>query len=168
MATIAQRQHVKHLCDLFEKHQAHLLYPPHDWRQRQDATDWAMSEHQLTTLLEHGSTVMFDCSEAASWWFKCAGLWPFTNPGYTGTWFDWLGRHAYTDGKLAGLAAPVIFGHQPGHHMGVVYKPDPVKGNPLIAGHGRPGFDIRPLHDLAASQAASGHPGYTFLSIAGL
>jgi uncharacterized protein (DUF433 family) len=48
--------------------------------------------------------------------------------------------------------------------MGVVYKPDPVHGNPLIAGHGRPGFDIAPLSQVAASQP----PGITFLSIAGL
>lgn len=168
MATLAQRQHVKRLCDVFAAHAHLLLYPPGDVRQAQDSRDWHLSEHQLEVLLEHGDMIMLDCSESASWWFKCAGLWPFSQAGFTGTWFDWLGRHAYTDAKLALLAAPVIFGRYPGHHMGVVVKPDPVKGNPLIAGHGRPGFDIRPLSELAASQAGSGHPGVTFLSIAGL
>jgi len=168
MATVAQRQHVKHLCDVFQAHARLLLYPPHDWRTRQDATDWHLNETQLTTLLEHGQSVSFDCSETVSWMFKCVGLWPFGYAGFTGTWMDWLGKHAYTDPRQAELAVPVIFGRYPGHHMGVVYRPDPVKGNPLVAGHGRPGFDIRRLTDLAAEQAASGHPGVTFLSIAGL
>lgn len=166
--TTAQRQHVKHLCDLFHAHAGDLLYPPGDVRTRQDSYDWSLSEHQLEVLLDHGASVMLDCSETASWMYKCVGVWPFGNPGYTGTWLDWLGKHRYEDAKLAGLAAPVIFGGGTGHHMGVVYKTDPVKGNPLIAGHGRPGFDIRPLSELAASQAASGHPGVTFLSVAGL
>lgn len=168
MATTAQRLHVHALCDVFKAHAGHLLYPPHDWRQRQDALDWSLSEHQLTTLLGNESSVMFDCSETASWMFKCVGLWPFGYPGYTGTWLQWLGKGRYTDGRLAGLAAPVIFGGGTGHHMGVVYKPDPVKGNPLIAGHGRPEFDIQPLNVLADEQAASGHSGVTFLSIAAL
>lgn len=168
MATTAQRQHVKTLCDVFKAHAGHLLYPPGDVRQRQDATDWALSEHQLELVLASGGTVMFDCSETVAWWFKCAGLWPFSYPGYTGTWLNWLGRHKYTDARHALLAAPVVFGGGTGHHMGVVYKPDPFHGNPLIAGHGRPGFDIVPLEQLAASQAAEGHPGVTFLSIGAL
>ena len=167
MATDAQRNHVKHLCNVFKAHANQLLYPPHDWRQRQDATDWALSEQQLVTLLAHGGQVMFDCSETESWWFKCVGLWPFHNPGFTGTWLDWLKVH-YTNPKGAFLAAPVIFGAYPGHHMGVVYEPDPKHGDPLIAGHGRPGFDIAPLSQIAASQAAMGHPGVTFCSIAHL
>ena len=83
---------------------------------------------------------------------------------YTGTWIEWLGKHAYTDPRQAELAVPVIFGPGTGHHMGVVYRPDPVKGNPLIAGHGRPGFDIAPLSQVAAFQP----PGIRFLSIAGI
>jgi hypothetical protein len=164
MATIAQRQHVKHLCDVFKAHSHLLLYPPGDVRTALEWHDWHLSEQQLECVLASGGQVMLDCSDTASWWFKCAGLWPFSNPGFTGTWFDWLGRHAYTDAKQAELAAPVIFGPRPGHHMGVVYKPDPTHGNPLIAGHGRPGFDIAPLSQVAASQP----PGITFLSIAGL
>jgi len=168
MATTAQRQHVKHLCDTFNAHKGQLLYPPHDWRQRQDATDWALSEQQLEAVFAQHLSVMLDCSEAASWWFKCAGLWPFHLPGYTGTWIEWLGKYAYTNGKEALLAAPVIFGPGTGHHMGVVWEPDPKHGDPLIAGHGRPGFDIARLSAIAASQAAEGFPGYRFLSIAHL
>ena len=164
MATVAQRQHVKHLCDVFKAHAGDLLYPPHDWRTRQDATDWHLNEGQLVSLLEHGQTISFDCSETVSWMFKCVGLWPFGYAGYTGTWIDWLGKHAYTDARQAETAVPVIFGEGTGHHMGVVYRPDPVKGNPLIAGHGRPGFDIAPLSQVAAFQPA----GIRFLSIAGL
>lgn len=169
MATAAQRQHVKALCDNFHAHAGQLLYPPQDHRQRQDATDWALSEHQLLTLLQNRATVMFDCSETAAWWFKCAGLWPFgSSPGFTGTWFDWLGKYAYTNAKQALVAAPVIFGRYPGHHMGVVYEPDPKHGDPLIDGHGRPGYDRRRLSDLTAEQSSMGHPGVTFLSIAHL
>jgi hypothetical protein len=164
MATTAQRQHVKTLCDVFKAHAAHLLYPPGDVRTAEEWHDWHLSETQLEAVLTHGGSVMLDCSDTASFWFKCAGLWPFASPGYTGTWFDWLGRHAYTDAREALLAAPVIFGPRPGHHMGVVYRPDPVHGNPLIAGHGRPGFDIAPLSQVAAGQP----PGITFLSIAAL
>lgn len=166
MATNAQRAHVKALCNDFAANAARLLYPPGDIRQRQDSEDWAMSETQLLTVIEHGGTAMLDCSETAAWWFRCAGLWPFGTPGFTGTWFDWLGRYAYTNAKQALVAAPVIFGRNPGHHMGVVYEPDPKHGNPLIAGHGRPGFDIRTLSDLEAEQAEMGYPGVTFLSIA--
>ena len=168
MATTAQRQHVKHLCDVFKAHAPQLLYPPHDWRQRQDATDWALSEQQLETLLAQHLSVMLDCSEAAAWWFKCTGLWPFHFAGYTGTWVEWLAKYKYTNAKDAGLAAPVIFGGGTGHHMGVVYEPDSVHGDPLIAGHGRPGFDIVRLSALAAEQAAMGYPGYAFYSIAHL
>lgn len=168
MATTAQRQHVKHLCDVFNAHKAQLLYPPHDWRQRQDSTDWALSEQQLEAVLAKHLSVMLDCSETASWWYKCVGLWPFHLPGYTGTWLEWLANYKYTNAKDAGLAAPVIFGPGTGHHMGVVYEPDVKHGDPLIAGHGRPGFDIVRLSVLADEQRAMGYPGYTFLSIAHL
>ena len=164
MATVAQRQHVKSLCDTFKAHAGDLIYPPGDVRTRLENYDWHLSEHQLTTLLEHRASVMLDCSDTASWMFKCAGLWPFSYAGYTGTWIEWLGKHAYTDAKQAELAVPVIFGPGTGHHMGVVYRPDPVKGNPLIAGHGRPGFDIAPLSAVAEFQP----PGIRFLSIAGI
>ena len=164
MATVAQRQHVKHLCDVFKAHAGDLLYPPGDVRTALEWHDWHLSETQLELVLTHGGTVMLDCSDTASWMFRCAGLWPFQSPGYTGTWLEWLGKTAYTNAKQAELAAPVIFGPGTGHHMGVVYRPDPVKGNPLIAGHGRPGFDIAPLSQVAAFQPA----GIRFLSIAGL
>jgi hypothetical protein len=168
MASTAQRQHVKKLCDLFHAHAGQLLYPPDDNRQALDGFDWNLTEAELTTKLQTGKQIEFDCSETTAWWYKCAGLWPFTNPGYTGTWVDWLGKYRYTNARAAGLAAPVIFGPGTGHHMGVVWKPDPKGGNPLIAGHGRPGFDIRTLNDLAAEQSAMGHPGVAFYSIAHL
>lgn len=168
MATNAQRQHVKHLCDVFNAHARQLLYPPGDVRRRQDAIDWALSEQKLETILDHEGSIELDCSATASWWFKCVGLWPFDNPGYTGTWVEWLAKYKYTNAKDAGLAAPVVFGEGTGHHMGVVWRPDAKTGDPLIAGHGRPGFDIRKLSDLAAEQKAMGHPGVTFLSIAHL
>lgn len=168
MATIAQRQHVKHLSDVFNAHKSQLLYPPGDVRTALEWHDWHLSEQQLELVLQHRGSVMLDCSDTASFWFKCAGLWPFANPGYTGTWIEWLGRYAYTNAKQALLAAPVVFGPGTGHHMGVVHDPDPKHGDPMIAGHGRPGFDIVPLSALVAEQTRMGYPGYRFLSIAHL
>ena len=162
--TPAQREHAKHLCDLLYGHRGQLAYPPGDRRSGWDSYDWGLSEAQLTTLLMHGHGVQWDCSEMASWVYKCVGAWPAVRgPGYTGTWLQ-LGLQRYHDGKGAGLAAPVVFGIDlvpTGEHMGLVYAPDFKHGDPLIAQHGRPGFDLLPLSQTAAAFRGS----YTFLNV---
>lgn len=164
MATTAQRQHVAHTIDWLLAHAAQLLYPPLDHRTGQDAYDWTLSEGQAEKLLAHpAGRLMFDCSELGAWVLRCAGLWPWSDPGYTGSTLDRLPSH-YTDPKIALVGAVVIFGPGTGDHECLVYKPDPVNGNPLVAGHGRPGFDIGRL-----SAVAAGHrPPVRFCSIAHL
>jgi hypothetical protein len=74
----------------------------------------------------------------------------------------------YEKARGAGIGALVIFGPGTGHHEAMVYRPDPKGGNPLLQSHGRPGMDRVLLRDMAASQAAAGHPGVRFCSIAHL
>ena len=169
--TVAQRKHAKALIELFHSHASQCGYPPHDNRTALDNYDWHLTEAQMTTLLLNKHSIQFDCSETDSWIYKCVGAWACGAPaGYTGTWLS-MGLERYSDGARAGLAAPVIFGIETkpdGHHMGLVYKTDPKHGNPVIAEHGRPGFDLTPLHDVVTRQTAEGYPGYTFLNVSRL
>jgi hypothetical protein len=151
--------------ELCHAHSQQFLYPPHDQRTQLEAQDWHLSETQFDTLLTAGHLVEYDCSDLASYLMRLVGVWPTSRgPGYTGTWLD-LGLPRYTDGKQALIAAPVIFGAYPGHHMGLVFKPDAVKGNPLIFEHGSPGIALTPLESVVARQTGEGHPGYTFLNV---
>jgi len=167
VATEAQRAHINALTAELYRYRSGLLYPPEDVRQPQDSRDFSLTEHQAMTLLAGGGTIMFDCSETFAWVLKCAGIWPLSYPGYTGTDLDVCKPH-YTNAREALVGAGVVFGPGTGHHVGWVHVPDPKHGNPEIAGHGRPGFDIRTLSDLAAEQAGMGYPGVTFVSIAHL
>lgn len=169
--TTAQRRHARDLMDLFKKYAAQNLYPPHDQRTSLEAYDWTLTEAQLTTLFMQGHTVEFDCSDSSSWIYQAVGCWPKSRgPGYTGTWLN-LGLPRYQNGKVAGLAAPVIFGtdREPdGHHMGLVHTPDPKNGNPVISEHGSVGWKFTPLHDVIARQTGEGYPGFTFLNVSRL
>jgi hypothetical protein len=169
--TPAQRNHAKELMDLFKAHAAQMLYPPHDQRNGQEAYDWTLAESQATTLLMQRHLLEFDCSDSSSWIYKAIGCWPLSRgPGYTGTWLG-LGLSHYLDGKIARVAAPVIFGTKTkpdGHHMGLVHTPDPKDGNPLISEHGSPGWRFTKLQDIIARQTAEGYPGYTFLNVSRL
>lgn len=169
--TTAQRRHARDLMDLFKKHAGQMLYPPRDQRNGLEAYDWTLTESQLTTLLMNGHQLEFDCSDSSSWIYQAIGCWPKSRgPGYTGIWLG-LGLSRYTDGAIAGLAAPVIFGidRKPdGHHMGLVHTPDPKNGNPVISEHGSAGWAFTPLHDVIARQTAEGYPGYTFLNVSRL
>lgn len=164
MATEAQRQHVVAVLDFLHAHAAQLDYPPRDVRQRQDAQDWQLTEQQAHTLLTHGGRLMFDCSELAAWVWKCAGLWRWTQPGWTGSDLALAAFPHYTDGRDALPGAGVVFGNPPGHHMAIVHTADPTHGNPLCGSHGRPGFDLATVSQIAATQPA----GLTYLSIAHL
>lgn len=169
--TNAQRKHARDLMDMFNAHPSQMLYPPHDQRNGIEAYDWTLNEAQLTTLLLNGHTLELDCSDSSSLIYRLSGSWPMSRgPGYTGTWLQ-LGLSRYVDGKIAGLAAPVIFGidtKPDGHHMGLVHTPDPKDGNPLVSEHGSTGWAFTRLHDIIARQTREGYPGYTFLNVSRL
>jgi hypothetical protein len=59
--------------------------------------------------------------------------------------------HHYTDGKLALPGALVIFGAGEGKHEAVVHAKDAQHGNPICGSHGRPGFDLLPVKEIAAA-----------------
>lgn len=169
--TPAQRHHGEALMDMFMTHAKQMLYPPHDQRNGQEAYDWTLGEAQATTLLLNHHTLEFDCSDSSSWIYKAIGCWPLSRgPGYTGTWLN-LGLSRYKDGKIARIAAPVIFGidtKPDGHHMGLVHTPDPKTGNPLISEHGSSGWRFTTLRDIITRQTAEGYPGFTFLNVSRL
>lgn len=167
MATEAQRQHLHALCGLLYARRAQLDYPPHDWRGAADARTFALTEQQATHVLAAGGRLSADCSEMVTellHWVGCAdpnGL-GYRYAGYTGTMLSHLPH--YTDARQAFVGALAVFGPGTGHHVAMVYTPDPVGGNPVVASHGRPGFDLVRLHDMAARQPSP----VTMLSIAHL
>lgn len=167
MATAAQRQHVGSVIEFMHAHASQLDYPPGDQRSNRDTVSWNLSEQQAEHVLLAGGRMQLDCSEMGSWLLKCAGLWHWSTPGYTGSHLEML-KPVYTDARAARTGALVIFGGGTGEHECVVYKADPKGGNPLLASHGRPGFDLRYLHDEADWFARNGFPGVRFCSIAHL
>ena len=163
MATVAQRTHVAAVLTMLQAHAGQLDYPPGDQRDSRDTASWALTEQSCEYILSAPSgRVQWDCSEFCPWVLKCAGLWRLSEPGYTGSHLALLPH--YTDARQALTGALIVFGPGSGHHEAIVWKPDPVKGNPILASHGRPGFDRVTLSELAASQAAEGYPGVTLLS----
>ena len=164
MATTAQRNHIKELFAELWDYRAHCAYPPNDVRTQLDATTWGLSESQALTLLKAGHVLQWDCSEMAAWVLKCAGLWHWSTPGYTGTDLDVCQPH-YSNAKEALGGALAIFGPGTGHHVAMVWAPDAKEGNPVMFSHGEPGIDRILLADEAARQAAMGYPGVTFCSI---
>lgn len=167
MATAAQRKHVGSVLDELWKFRAHLGYPKNDVRTSLDATFWHLTESQAFTLLAAGHYLQCDCSQMFAWVLKCAGLWHWGQPGYTGTDLDVCQPH-YTDARLALVGAGAIYGTGTGHHVSMTWVPDPKGGNPMQFSHGRAGVDRITLKDEAARQAASGHPGVRMVSIAHL
>lgn len=166
MATDAQRTHVLHVLDYFHSHASHLLYPPQDIRTWRDNECWHWSEQTLDHVLAGGGYWQGDCSEFCPYALKCAGLWRWSSPGATATHLELL--PVYLDPKQAFIGAIVVFGPGGGHHEAIVHTPDHRNGNPLLASHGRPGFDLVKLRDLEAEQTRAGYPGVRLLSIAHL
>ena len=167
MATTAQRAHAVAVMDYMHAHAAQLDYPPDDQRTWRDSQSWAMSEQTCEHVLNGGGRWQGDCSEYGSWVLKCAGLWHWNQPGWTGSHLELLTQH-YTDPKLALAGALVVFGPGDGHHEAIVHTPDPKHGNPVISSHGHPGLDVIPLAVEAERQASMGYPGVRFLSISHL
>lgn len=163
MATAAQRIHVGHSLELLQAHATQLDYPPKDNRDGRDSHDWHLSEQQATHVLAGGGRLQLDCSEVGSLVLRWAGLWRWSEPGWTGSHLELLTQH-YTDPRIALVGALVVFGPDGGDHECVVYRPDAKGGNPMLAGHGRPGFDTERLTVVAARHRAP----VRFLSIAHL
>ena len=162
MATKAQREHAVKVMDYMRSHAGHLLYPPGDQRTTRDSVSWHLTEQHLHHVLNSGGYWQGDCSEFGSYVLKLAGLWKWSEPGWTGSHLELLPH--YTDGKKARPGALVVFGPGSGSHEAVVHTADPRNGNPLCASHGRPGFDL-----LRVSQIAAGEPHVVrYLSIAHL
>lgn len=159
MATTAQRNHLHALAYSLQPFAAQLDYPPGDQRTTRDGQWWAMSEQTAEHVLKGGGRLQADCSEFCAWLLKCAGLWHWNGPGYTGSHLDTITPH-YTDGAEALLGALVVFGGGTGHHEAMVMAHDP-KGDPLCVSHGRPGLDFLRVSQIAAYQP----PGVTYLSI---
>lgn len=166
MATTAQRQHLLHLMDYFHAHRGQLDYPPGDVRTWRDTQCWSWSEQTLEHVLNGGGRWQGDCSEYCPTLLRFAGCWHWSQPGATSSHLDLL--PVYRDARHAGIGALVVFGGGGGHHEAMVKVPDPAHGDPLLSSHGRAGLDEVRLHDMAAAQAASGHPGVRLLSIAHL
>lgn len=162
MATAGQRAHVAATLTHLYARRGQLDYPPGDQRSNRDNVTWHLSEGMADHVLTAGGRLQWDCSEFCPWVLRCAGLWHLSEPGYTGSHLALLPH--YHDAKIAKIGALVVFGPGSGHHEAIVWKPDPTHGNPLLASHGRPGFDRITLHDLAARQPSP----VTFLSIAHL
>lgn len=148
--------------DYFHAHAAHLLYPPGDQRTTRDNVSWHLTEQHLHHVLEAGGYWQGDCSEFDSYVLKLAGLWHWSEPGYTGSHLELL--PSYTDGTQARPGALVVFGYGTGHHEAIVHTADPKGGDPVCASHGRPGFDLLRVSQIAAGQP----PGVRYLSIAHL
>ena len=171
MATTAQRNHAVRVMEMMYAHRWLLDYPPGDQRSSRDNVSWWKTEAQMLAWLKAGGRPQLDCSEYAPWVLRCAGLWPYSQPGWTGSHLElwaWHKWKVYTDGRAAYPGALVIFGEGSGHHEAIVMRADPTHGDPIVSSHGRPGLDEVHVSAMAAEQARSGHPGVRYLSISGL
>jgi hypothetical protein len=164
MSTSAQRSHLHALIGLLHAHRSQLDYPPHDVRGPLDAATFRMSEQTMEHVLTSGGRLTADCSEMVTEllrWVGCAdpnGL-GYRYAGYTGTLLAHLPH--YTDPRKAGIGALCVFGPGTGEHVSMVYEPG---ADPLLASHGRPGYDLVHLSD----ERTWHRPPVTFLSIAAL
>ena len=163
MATKAQRAHAVEVMNFMHQHASHLAYPPGDERSSRDNISWHLTEGHMKTLLEQGHYWQGDCSEYGSYVLKCAGLWHWSSPGWTGSHLELLPHH-YTDGRNADPGALVIFGAGSGKHEAIVHTADHKHGNPIVSSHGRPGLQVERVSVIAASIGG----GVRYLSIAHL
>lgn len=166
MATVsaAQRDKVAELIWYLYRHREQLDYPPGDERTELDRETWELSERQMRKRLDGGGRLQFDCSQEAQQVFRWAGLkdpcgLEYAYAGDTGAMLRTLPH--YFDPREAYVAALVVFGPGRGEHVSTVIG----RGrDPLLASHGRPGFDLWHL----SQQRTWHHPPVTFCSIAHL
>lgn len=147
------------------QHRTHLLYPPGDQRTARDGVSWNLTEQHLHHVLEAGGYWQGDCSEFVPYALKLAGLWRWSEPGWTGSHLQLLPR--YTDGKQARPGAIVVCGldtNPNGKHEMIVHTADPKGGDPIVDSHGRPGLDRLRVSQIAAGSLS----GHVYLSIAHL
>jgi hypothetical protein len=163
VATAAQRAHVGAVLGWLQAHAGQLDYPWRDNRDSRDSTSWHLSEQQAEHLLAAGGRMQLDCSELGAWVLRCAGLWHWSDPGWTGSHLQLLTQH-YENPRIARTGALVVFGPGDGDHECVVWHPDAEGGDPILAGHGRPGFDVERLSVVRLRHRAP----VRFLSIAHL
>lgn len=162
--THAQREHVARLIESMHKHAGQLDYPPHDVRGPLDARTFTMSEQTAQHVLASGGRLMADCSEMVTEllrWVGCSdpnGL-GYRYAGYTGTMLAHLPH--YTNPAAANVGALVVYGPGHGEHVSMVYEPG---SDPLLASHGRAGFDLVRL----SVQRTWHRAPVTFLSVAHL
>ena len=166
MATHAQRRHVVEWLDFCHHHPGALLYPPGDQRTTRDGVSWHLTEQHMEHVVNAGGYWQGDCSEFGSYALKVGGLWRWSEPGWTGSHLKLLPHH-YTDGKRARAGALVVCGLHAdpnGKHEMVVYEADPHGGDPVVASHGRPGFDKLRVSEIARGGLA----GHVYLNISHL
>lgn len=142
--TAAQRKHAVAILDYFHAHASQLDYPPNDHRNERDSYFWGLTEQGIEHVLGSGGRLMFDCSELYAKVLQLCGCWPLRYPGYTGTDLQVCQPH-YTNPKVCLPGAGVVFGPGTGDHICMVHTADRKNGNPLVAGHGRQGFDVERL-----------------------
>jgi hypothetical protein len=162
--TIEQRGDLMAVLELLRRYAGQLDYPPGDVRGPLDRGTWGLNLEQLRHELALGRHVQFDCSQMVQQVFRWADLKDpcglgFRYAGDTGAMLAHLPH--YTDPRGAGRGALVIYGPGRGDHVSVVIEPG---RDPLLASHGRKGFDVWHL-----SQQRSWHrPPVTLLNVSNL
>ena len=164
MATQAQRQHGLHYMKFLLAHEKQVHYPWNDVRTHADDFTFHLTEQAVVRLLEHGGSIQFDCSQSTYQIWRAMGLHiPYKGPGYTGSMLATM-RH-YENPKVAQIGAACVYGPGTGHHVSLVYEPDPKHGDPLMFSHGR---EAGPVLVRWSEQRKQQPAGTTFLSIAHL
>jgi hypothetical protein len=161
MATAAQRHQALLLMEHLYAERGRVHYPLHDVRR--ELVGHISSVSEILHLIARPGGWSVDCSQMAEAIHRAIGLHLPFRDGFTGSYLAHLPR--YSDARHALIAAPVVFGPGTGHHMALVFRPDPHHGNPLLFSHGQEA-DPR-LITLADEQRYQPHPA-TFCSIAKL
>lgn len=164
MSTLAQRNHMKAIGEMFLHHERQLHY-----KQLRPMASIHKTESEIDKLLLGGGEMSFDCSEAVTLICKLVGLKDPNNAHYNGTgntqmMYDHLPH--YTDAKRALIGALGLFGI-PGQldtqHVAFVYRRDP--HDPLMWSMGQ---ESDPRLVRFSVEKKFHHDHGVFLSIAGL
>lgn len=161
----AQRTELKKLMDYLYTHRDRVHYPHNDVRV--ESIHDVRTFYQVKVLVESPSGLVIDCSQMDELLLNVVLGHSWSGYHFDASTKEFLDKLPhYTAPSAAYVGGLVVFGGGTGHHMAMVYE----RGkNPLLFSHGQEADPrlIR-LSDEAAGQAANGHHGYTFLSIAHL